>query len=157
MPRFWQVAALIYEKQIWNMQMSFVWSRCLVLFARIQSVVSWGSCMQCMSKGLFEVWRGHGDATQSLMFTPAFSRSLQRHFGLLWHCFQGIVMEKQADPITMGYLIQLAYLYQSKCTEASGEIQMTPHCLHAIFRDNLVLHQSEHCKYFPSSYMQQNR
>lgn len=106
--------------------MSFVWSRCLVLFARIQSAVSWGSCMQYMSKGLFEVWQGHGDTTQSLMFTPACHRSLQRHFGLLWHCFQIIIMEKQADPITMRYLIQLAYLYQNKTIEASDEIQMTP-------------------------------
>lgn len=65
-------------------------------------------------------------------------------------------MENQADPITMGYLIHLAYLYQSKTIEASDEIQMTPHCLHVIFRDNLVLHQSEHRRYFPSSYMQQN-
>lgn len=35
-------------------------------------------------------------------------------------------MEKQADPITMGYLIQLAYLYQNKTIEASDEIRMTP-------------------------------
>lgn len=52
---FWQVALWIYEKQMWNMQMSFVGSSCLVLLPGFNQAVS-GDAGMCDLRPRPPVW-----------------------------------------------------------------------------------------------------
>lgn len=69
--------------------MSFVWSRCLVLLARIQSAVSLGSLCKFMSKGCLKSDRD-SDSVEALAFVHLWVIQFPEHEAGSQYCLQGV-------------------------------------------------------------------